>query len=110
MKLETRIQMEQRIARKVVRGLLEAGYELNIDNGGDDWEIAWSRDFDTVVCAMFATDDEYLVCRKEDEQKGWVRFIYGNQGWEVINDYTVNLEPILEPINQYCDRLSELYA
>jgi hypothetical protein len=109
MKLETRIMIEKRIARRVVRDLLAAGYELTVDNGGDEAEIPWSRDFKTVVGAMFATDEETLVARKEGG-RSFVYFVYGNDGWDVVNDYGVSLEPVMAPINAYADTLCERYA
>ena len=30
----------------------------------------------------------------------WVFLVYGNDGWDVIADYNVSLEPLLEPINK----------
>ena len=34
---------------------------------------------------------------------GWVQFIYGNAGFDVINDYTVNLEAALARTNKLAD-------
>jgi hypothetical protein len=111
MNLKTRIEIEKRIARRVVRELLAAGYELTVNNGGeyDEIEIPWSRDFTTIVGAMFATDEEYLYARK-GKLASFVRFVYGNDGWDVINDYGMSLEPVMAPINQYADAQCERYA
>ncbi len=38
-------------------------------------------------------------------QIGWVRFIYGNDGWDVISDYTTNLEPVMKLVQPLIDRL-----
>jgi hypothetical protein len=103
MNIEKRIELEKRIARKVVRALLAAGYELSIDNGGETREIPYTTDFKTVTGAMFATDDEHLLAR--GPSKSFVYFVYGNDGWDVINDYGLSLEPIMEPIEEYCRKL-----
>jgi hypothetical protein len=34
-----------------------------------------------------------------------VRFVYGNDGYDVINDYTVDLEDVLKSVNEYADRM-----
>jgi hypothetical protein len=34
----------------------------------------------------------------------WVRFVYGNDGWDVINDYSMALETIIEPITEEAER------
>jgi len=31
---------------------------------------------------------------------------YGNDGWDVISDYTTNLEDTLAPLNKWCQELS----
>lgn len=104
MKLETRIQIEKRIARKVVRALLAAGYELSVNNGGDENEIPFTKSFGQVTGAMFATDDEYLQAR--GPSTSFVHFVYGNDGYDVIADYGMSLEPIMAPIDEYCSKVA----
>lgn len=54
---------------------------------------------------MFATDDEYLhVYRVDKTYLGRVWLVYGNDGWDVISDYTVNLEHIMEGANKLSDK------
>jgi hypothetical protein len=48
---------------------------------------------------MFSTDDEVLFLYNNINAPaafGWVKFIYGNTGPDVINDYTTNLEPLMK--------------
>ncbi len=42
----------------------------------------------------------------EESYDSWVYVIYGNGngGWDVISDYTTDLEPILKPINDWIDK------
>jgi hypothetical protein len=114
MNLERRIQLEKRIARRVVRDLLAAGYVITVNNGGDENEIPYSQDYSEIIKAMFATDEEHLITRIPYEFGGTVRikesfvfFVYGNDGWDVVNDYGTSLEPVMEPINRWCDQLQE---
>jgi hypothetical protein len=37
-------------------------------------------------------DDDWLIAYKDGAKFGWARFVYGNDGWDVISDYSVNLE------------------
>ena len=99
--IKRRIEMEKRIVRKVVRDLIGAGYKLNVNNGGDSSELplpsAIARE---VLKVMFATDDEWLLVYKDvaplgETRIGWVRFIYGNDGYDVMADWTMNLESAL---------------
>src|SRR5690242_16804194 len=111
MRLTLRQRVERTIARRVVLDALAAGWELNVNNGGDDHELPrFTRKAKEVLDAMFATDEEYLILRKPAESwrptlSGWVRFIYGNDGWDVVNDYTTNLDSVMTTAN----RLAEKY-
>lgn len=97
--------MEHGIASVLVRDALAAGYMLAVNNGED--ETKPSADYAEIAAAMFATDEDYLVFVKDGKRKGWVRFIYGNGGWDVVSDYTTNLEHIMGGANALSDRYSE---
>lgn len=108
----SRIRVEQRIVIKTVNALLKAGYTLNVYNGGDENELSNpTRDKAALLGALMNTDDDYLMVytnpEPETEYKdvGWVRFVYGNDGWDVISDYTTNLDKQLEPIEEFANKL-----
>lgn len=105
-------KVERMIARRVILDALQAGYALNVNNGGDSHELpSVSRDAEAVLAAMFATDDEHLLVyklvhdpkypddRAMDSWKhiGWVYFIYGNgnDGLDVICDHSTNMEAVV---------------
>ena len=54
------------------------------------------------------TDDDYLFVYKagQSERFGWVRFVYGNDGYDVISDYTINLEKTLKGVNVFAERMA----
>jgi hypothetical protein len=94
------ISIEDQIIKATIALLLAEGYMLAVDDGG---EIALQKtqDADATLAAMRTTDEDYLIVYRQgygSRRVGWVRFIYGNDGTEVINDYTVNLEPIMVKI------------
>lgn len=99
-----RIALEKTIARRVVKDALAAGYALGIENGGDSFELENCAEFKKVVAEMFATDEEYLLFYKLEKRVGWVRFVYGNEGWDVMADWTVNIEPVLAGANEIADK------
>jgi hypothetical protein len=99
-----RIALEKQIARAVVKDALAAGYALGIDNGGDEAELENCSEFKKVVDEMFATDDEYLLFYKDGKRVGWVRFVYGNEGWDVMADWTVNIEAVLKGASEIADK------
>lgn len=55
-----------------------------------------SNDPEHIANALYSTDEDQLLFYKGDEYMGWVRLIYGNDGWDVINDYSVKLEWLME--------------
>jgi hypothetical protein len=102
-----RIAVERDIATRTVDALLSAGYALVVYDSEAYRPSKRTTDRTVILDEMFQVDDEYLVVLPlTGKRVGWVRFIYGNDGWDVINDYTVNLESIMQPINDYADTLA----
>jgi hypothetical protein len=112
-----RIGIEADIVTRTVDALLAAGYALAVSDGGDLRPEKPSRDREVVLRELMETDDDFLgvwklttgvtgLTEHTDLPNGWVYFVYGNDGWDVINDYTVNLEPVLAPVNAYVDSIA----
>ena len=101
--------IERAIRERIVDDLLTAGFALNVDNGGDDEELPRATtDRETILGAMYQTDEERLyvyACGDVPTQTpfAWVYFAYGNNGWDVISDYTTNLEPYLKGADAISD-------
>jgi len=57
---------------------------------------------------LMEVDDEhlYVFVPFNPESVGWVYFVYGNDGYDVISDYTTGLEAILAPVITHADTLS----
>lgn len=97
-----RIAVEHDIVTRTVDALLAAGYHIRESEDG-----AFEDGRDVTLAVLFDLDDAYLIARHKDALKsGWVRFVFGNDGWDVINDYTTNLEDVLAPVNAFADTLS----
>lgn len=112
MNLETRIDIEKQIAKKTIEVLLAASYRLMVN----DWEEDVTDvidNADELFKAMFTTDGDYLLvfnATDEEHRIGWIQFVYGNDGYDVICDYTTNLEDILQPVFKLADELEEKHA
>ena len=93
MNLKNRIALERRIVRSIVKNALAAGWTIAIDNGGDTYEYEGTNRA-RILESIMLTDDEHLYFFKPGEVRpfGWVYFVYGNDGWDVLNDYTCNLD------------------
>lgn len=90
-----RIAGEKRVVNRVIKDLLAAGYTLSVDYREDDLPVKDSTSFREVSQAMMACDEEWIIARK-DGKSSWVFFVYGNDAWEVICDYTIDLEEVLK--------------
>jgi len=93
------ISIEDQIIKATINALLAAGYTLGV-NDGEETTIKRITSHDLIFRAMKTTDEDYLLIfdRGSATHIGWVRFIYGNDDTEVINDYSVNLEPVMAKI------------
>lgn len=99
-------QVEKLIAKRVIADALAAGFALGV-NDGEETVLENSTNPDAVLAAMFSTDDDHLLFYKDGKRVGWVRFIYGNSGYDVVNDYTVNLEPVMVGATKLADEWSD---
>jgi len=108
--LHTRITVEREIFRRTVAALLAAGYELRIWEG-EDWACERTADAALLENNMMSTDEDLLKVYEKGATVsiGWVRFIYGNTGWDVIADNTTNLEAALKPVTDYADAIAEWF-
>ena len=97
------IELEKRIFRAAVDGLLAAGWSLGL-NDGEETVVKQTLDPEAIVAASFSTDEDILIAvdRKTGRNAGWVKFIYGNVE-DVLSDYTTNLEEALKPANALAD-------
>lgn len=106
------LEWEQQIARQCIADLLAAGYELTIGNGGNNFEIPWTKDGEAVFAAMFQTDEEHLYARELTTKANpvkwwWVFFVHGNDGYDVISDYSSSLEEVLTNTNALVEKLNK---
>ena len=105
--------VEREIFRRTIKRLVELGFYLQVNDGEDD-QTEIINDLAVLEKESRATDEDRLfvfdkVGEDYFEGFGWVRFIYGNTGWDVIADHTTNLEEALKPINDYAEQMSEWF-
>ena len=94
--VRNRQRIEQEIARAAVVTLLDAGFSLGV-NDGEEIVLHHSTDVKAILNALFNTDGDYLYVYdmkaldyslKDETPDYWVRFVYGNDGWDVMSDYS----------------------
>jgi hypothetical protein len=119
MSVKMRQEVERKIATAAIDAILAAGFAISIDNGGDEYELAHSTDKDTILKSMFLADEDRLFVEPLETKKGtrrgnspwfgWLYLVYGNDGWDVISDYTVNLEKYVGTGSE-AQKLSDYYG
>jgi hypothetical protein len=110
MGFRTRRRMEKAIARRIIKDALAEGWSVRIDNGAEEELPPASTDLRTIMAGLFLTDEDVLYFFKDGVRQGWVCLIYGNDGWDVVNDYTANLEAFMEGASSVADELEEQYG
>lgn len=98
------ISIEKQIIQATIYALVSSGFQLSVFDG-EETPIFRSTDMAEIFAAMKTTDEDYLFAYRIDNpaHHGWVRFVYGNDDIEVINDYTTNLEPMLTSVFELID-------
>ncbi len=106
-----RILIERAIVRKTVEALLAAGYQVAVHDG-EETACKRTASLQKVMKAIMATDDDLLTVSQNPgaegrwEEIGWIKFVYGNSGWDVTSDHTMNLGEVLKPVEEYADALA----
>jgi hypothetical protein len=89
--------LERLVIKEAIADLLAHGFLVTVFDGEQNTDCIKSNDPLAIFLATHSTDEDFLLAYKPDgtQAHGWIRLIYGNSGFDVINDYTTNLEPIL---------------
>ena len=111
MTLKQRIKIEKAIAKKIVVDALALNYFVSV-NDSCEWTVNKSQDQKTILKALMTTDDDLLAFHNKDGKYiGVVWLVYGNDGYDVICDYTANkgIEGLLAGANTLADKYNEEY-
>jgi hypothetical protein len=103
---EKRIAIERRIAKAVAKDLIAAGFQVTVNDGEED-VLERSTNVLAILGAMFSTDWDYLRVYLPGKRpvQGYVHIVYGNDGYDVVSDYTTNLEDVLKASTALADKL-----
>ena len=110
MNVEQRLMIERKIVEKVIDAAFDKGFEMFIDNGGNDDEHIFCSTPEEAKANIMQTDEEYLHIYKFREGKkvgeGWIWCVYGNDGFDVIADYSTSevMKEIVDPIEDLAEQ------
>lgn len=103
--VKMRQEVERKIADKVIESILAQGLLIQVTDGEEECTGRIS-DPEAIKKAMYSTDENILWVYSDETVRyaiGFVHFIYGNDGHDVIHDYSINLEEIMKPANDLAD-------
>lgn len=114
-----RQKVEREIIGKFLDDALAAGYRVSVSleagHDAEGCELLGSRDRGKLIEAALAGDDCHLFVHEAEgplllggafNSVGWVRCVLGNDGWDVISDYTLSLEQLVSGANDLADTYS----
>jgi hypothetical protein len=101
--------VERIIATTLVEELLSHRFTITVNDGRGD--VYTGPDKVAILGAMFSTDEVILFCRvatpKGKTEKGWVKLIYGNSGWDVITDSSEHMSMYMRKTEMLADHFAE---
>lgn len=101
-----RMGIEQKIIRRAVTDILGKGYKISLYDGGD-FTVKRSIDLNLILNATQTTDRDMLKVYDGDALIGTIILIYGNDGHDVIADYSLSLEEVLKGASLLADELAD---
>lgn len=105
--VEKRQAIEKRIVRKLVEDAIAVGYLISVSQGREDFSLRDSRDADAIMAEVMQCDDDALIFTRNGVDVGDVYLVYGNDGHDVICDYSCLLEGVLEGACKLADDIAE---
>lgn len=118
MSVQMRQEVERKIVGRFVKDALAKRYRLavSLERGYDtDTMLLGSTDKAKIMEEAFAGDECHIFVQPTEGPTikdgavvsiGWVYCVFGNGGWDVISDYTTNLEELLAGANAISDQYS----
>lgn len=103
MNVTTRQRIERRIARRIVTDAILHGYAVSVHDG-EEVALDYTTDVQAVMAALMTTDEDTLFFHRGGD-RGWVRLVYGNDGTDVIQDYSCKIAHVVAGAEQLASRL-----
>jgi hypothetical protein len=91
-------RLDKLIATDLIDASLAHGYVVT-DVSGEEFERSADR---TMILDLVLDVERIELVVERDGEQSWMRLIFGENGWDLVQDYTVDLgyliDPIVEPL------------
>lgn len=95
---------ERAIAKAAIADLLAAGFVVSLFDG-EAYPVKKSSNAKEIFAAMFSVDEETLIARDASGTKiGVVNFVYGNDGYDAMAEYSEALHAVLTGARTEADK------
>jgi hypothetical protein len=102
--MKIRIECEREIVRATIEAAIARGFKLaHVDDG----DIVPTPDVDAAVEAVFAVDTAHVFFGDQESGYSWLFFVLGNSGWDVLSDYTTDLDNAVKDTDALVSRWEE---
>ena len=111
-RIARRQRIEVKVARRLIRRLLAHDPNWTICvHDGEELALCGSRSEGEILGAMFSVDMEHLIVRADSGARriGAVLLVYGNDGYDVLTDWSVS-DPDFDRIVNGVSDWAERYA
>ena len=88
-------EIEQKIVRQIISDALNSGYAVAHHNGDEITSFAQmvegaelENEIERIMREINQTDEEMLILKKKGKTIGSINLVYGNDGHDVVADYT----------------------
>lgn len=106
--VRARQEIELAVVTAAVSEILANGFTIRVHDGEDVSEPLTEKAI--ILDRMFDVDDEWLLVYRDGKRFGQVYLVYGNDGYDVICDNSISLEPYLTEASALTNRYMEAAA
>lgn len=100
---------ETEILKALVSHVLERGYCVSVDTGGDEPDLKRSTDEAAIIDAATACGEAALLLYADDVYHGSFLLVFGNEGYTLIADHSVSRQDVIDHIEPVVSKWEKLY-
>ena len=104
MSVQQRIEIEKRMLTLMVDTALSMGYKMSVDCEGEEM-LEETGEKDLILEMCLDLDICHVYYHKDGAIVGWALLVFGNDGYDLISDHTVNLNEELQPCYNLSDKI-----
>ncbi len=95
-------EIEDMIVHRAIDALLAPNRAISLWSGSA-WSVRHCHDSRAIAAAIRHGTEERIFVEGGGRQLGWVRLIYGRDGWNVIDGWSTELSDMIRPVIRYAN-------